>query len=64
MKMVAHQNKTQHRRLKTVCRFAQQLQESSAISIIMKDIRARITSRTKMIDGIVKLYAQRPRHPS
>jgi hypothetical protein len=43
-------------------RFAEQFHESSAISIIMEDSLARVTPPAEMIDGIFKLYPQRPRH--
>lgn len=43
-------------------RSAEQFRESSAILLIAKNRLARVTSRAEMIDGIFKLYPQRPRH--
>jgi hypothetical protein len=48
--------------IKPLCRFAEQFHKSSAISIIMEDSLARVTPPAEMIDGIFKLYPQRPRH--
>jgi len=64
MKMVAHQNKTQNRRLKSLRRFAQQLQKANAIALVMKNCLAGIASCAEMIDGIFKLHPQRTRHSS
>src|SRR6266403_3238102 len=62
MKMVAHQNKTQNRGLKTLRRFAQQFHKSGAITLIVKNCLAGIASCAEMINGIFKLYSQGPRH--
>ena len=45
MKMVAHQNKTQNRRLKPLRRFAEQFEESIAIRLITENRLARVASR-------------------
>jgi hypothetical protein len=62
MKMVAHQNKTENRGLKTSRRFTEQLEEASAIALVMENGLPRVATRAKMIDGILNLYPQRPRY--
>ena len=62
MKMVAHQNKAQDRRIKTLRRLAKQLHKASAISLVVKYRLTRIAPATQVIDGIFKFYAQRPSH--
>ena len=64
MKMVAHQNKTQNRRLKPLRRLAQQLEKVGAIALVMKNCLACVASCAEMIDGIFKPHPQRPRHSS
>jgi hypothetical protein len=51
MKMVAHQNKTQNRRLKTLRRYAQQLEKARVIALVMKNCLSCVASCAEMIDG-------------
>src|SRR5437867_3287629 len=62
MKMIHHEDEAQNRRLKTLRRLAEQFEESSAIALVTENRLARVASRAKMVDGIFKFYAQRPRH--
>src|SRR5436305_13785072 len=62
MKMNPHENEARNRGLKTFHRLAEQFEEPIAIRLVTENRLARVASRAKMIDGIFKLYAQRPRH--
>src|SRR4051812_32172576 len=64
MKMVAHQNQAQNRRLKSSRRLGEQVHESSAILLVMKNCLAGVASCAEMIDSIFKLHSQRPRNSS
>ena len=64
MKMVAHQNETQNRRLKAFRRFTEQLDKASAISLVVKNRLARVAPGTEMVNRIFEFNAQRPRHLS
>jgi hypothetical protein len=43
-------------------RLAEQFEEQIAIRLVTENRLARVASRAKMVDGIFKFYAQRPRH--
>src|SRR4051812_43956889 len=62
MKMVAHQNKTENRAIKASRRFTEQFEKASAVLFVMENGLPRIAARTKMINRVLKLYPQRPRH--
>src|SRR5262249_37423550 len=64
MKVVAHQNKTQDHRIKTLCRLPKQLHKASAVSLVVKDRLTRIAPATQVIERIFKFHAQRPGHLS
>ena len=57
MKLVSHQYKAQDPRFKTLPRFAEQLEEVSAIALISQSRPARVASRAQMIDCVFKFYA-------
>jgi hypothetical protein len=61
MKMVAHQNETQNRRLKAFRRFTEQLDKVRAISLAVKNCLAPITTGTEMVNRILEFDAQRSR---
>src|SRR5437773_9709004 len=62
MKMIRHQDEAQNRGFKTLRRLAEQFEKVSVIALITENRLARVASRAKMVDGIFKFYAQRPRH--
>jgi hypothetical protein len=64
MKMVAHRNETQNRRLKASRRFPEQLDEASAISLAVKYCLAPIAAGAEMVNRILEFDAQRPHHLS
>jgi len=62
VKMVAHQNKAQNRRIKTLRRLVKHFHKASAIPLIVTYQLTRIAPRAQVIDRAFKFYAQRPRH--
>jgi hypothetical protein len=64
MKMVAHQNETQNRRVKPFRRLTGQLDKASAISLAVKYCLPPIAAATEMVNRILEFDAQRPRYLS